>query len=256
MRQKKRSRRKPVAQVRAREFAQWAIQLVKSHGLGLFLMALPFGMGSVWLEQALLRFHPVTIRDMRVIAIVSVYGSSVIGYLANAALASFAFPRAEALVGVESSGVRFHWARLLSLGIVAALAPLGCIAGLAVAVVPGVVIWLSWVLAAPAVAISGKGPFDALRFSARLTWGSRWSLFYCFGVVQALMIGLSCAVAVASGQSAASLLQDAKPLSLSEAVVNGLLESLQVTLFGALCCVAYAKLHGAYQKIGARAGLE
>jgi hypothetical protein len=256
MTQKGKSRRKPVARVRAREFAQLAVQLVKRHGLGLFLMALPFGMASVWVEQAWLRLHPVMIRDMRVVAIVSVYGSSVIGYLANAVLASFAVPRAEALLGVRSSGARFQWVRLLSLGIVAALAPLGCIAGLAVAVVPGVVIWLSWVLAAPAVAVSGKGPFDALRFSARLTWGSRWSLFYCFGFVEALMIGLSCAVAVASGQSAASLLQDAKPLSASEAVVNGLLESLQVALFGALCCVAYAKLYDAYRKMASRADLE
>jgi hypothetical protein len=255
MAKKRQPRKKPVAHVRAREFAHLAVQLVKRRGLGLYLMALPFGMAYVWLEQALLQLQPAMIRDMRVVAIVSVYGSSVIGYLANAVLASFAYAKAENLVGVERSGAPFQWGRLLSLGMVALLAPLGCIAGLAVAVVPGVVIWLSWVLAAPAVAISGKGAFAAIRYSARLTWGSRWALLYCFGFVEVLVIGLSCAVAVASGGSAASLLQDARPLSPGEALVNGLIESLQAALFGALCCVAYARLHGAHQKMAARTDL-
>lgn len=56
------------------------------------------------------------------------------------------------------------------------LLTLGATVGAIMLVVPGIIIFLMWSLASPALVVQGGGVFDALRSSRRLTKGSRWKL--------------------------------------------------------------------------------
>ena len=243
-RQRRRTK-KPIARVHARDLWRGTNGLVRKQGAKLFLMALPFGMASMWLEQAMLKSCPQGTRDLRVVSIASLYGSMVMTYLANAAISTLALPHIEAASVAQSmqSGVGLR--RLGSVLTIAVLAPLGTIAGLAVAVVPGVVAWLSWVVAAPAAAFDGEGPFEAFRHSARLTWGSRRSLFYVFATVQIVTMVVVSTIAIAMGQSVLAPFEDPKPLSPLEAIISGLVETVQIGLCAAICCVAYSRLRSA-----------
>jgi hypothetical protein len=243
------SKRQPIARVRARDLWRGTNGLVRNQGARLFLMALPFGLASVWLDQAILKSYPQGIRDLRVVSIASLYGSMVITYLANAAIAIIALPHIDAAGVAQSTQSGLGLKRLGSVLSIAVLAPLGTISGLAVAVVPGIVAWLSWVIAAPAAAIDGEGPFEAFRHSARLTWGSRRSLFYVYAMVQIMVLVLASTMAVAMGQSVLAPFEDPKPLSPLEAIISGLVETVQIGLCAAICCVAYSKLRLAEKRL-------
>jgi hypothetical protein len=205
-------------------------------------MALPFGMASIWLEQSLLGLSPRIIKDQRAAAILAFYGSVALAYVAYAVIAAVAMPQ---WVRTKQSTVRvlpFGARNLLSVLTIAFVAPLGTIAGLAAAVIPGIVVWVSWVLAAPMAATTGEGPFLAMRRSARLTWGSRRSLFYVFATVQVSVLVLSGLIAAAMGQPVWAPLDDPKPLSALESLLGGLIEALQIAVSGTACCAAYARL--------------
>jgi len=68
---------------------------MKILGASLILLTLPFGMASAWLEQSILTLYPRLIGDSRLVAIVSLYGSMVITYLACAAISTVALPTGE-----------------------------------------------------------------------------------------------------------------------------------------------------------------
>ena len=239
---KRKPSRRPIARLGFGDWLRSTVQLIKQRGLGLLAMALPFAMASVWLEQSIQGCYPNSIRDLRIVVILSTYATGSVSYVASGLICRFALPFVGVPMGARATATAFTWRHLASLLAISLLAPLGFIAGLVVAVVPGIVIWLSWVVAAPIAAIEGKGPIDALRFSARLTWGSRRSLFYGFAAVQVLTLIAILVPAVVTGQGVAALFQDPAPLTPVEALLNGLVESLQVAMSGALCCAAYASL--------------
>ena len=242
---KPRRTRKQFAQVRARELWLGAARLMQTRGASLTLLALPFGMASAWLEQSILGLHPGEIGDSRLAAIVSLYGSMVITYLACAAISTVALPHIE-----ETSHGRWkvdiiRWRRVGPVLTIAAVAPIGTIAGLAAAMVPGIIVWLSWVVAAPTALWKQESALQALLHSARLTWGSRRSLFYVFAMVQFATFIVTAALTFAMGHSLQSLFDDPKPLSSLETTIAGLVETLQIALSATICCVAYAKLTAA-----------
>jgi hypothetical protein len=205
-------------------------------------MALPFGVASLWLEQTMLGLSPRVIKDQRAAAILAFYGTMAIAYVAYAAIARVVLPRWARRTGCPVKVVPFNGKHLVSVLTIAVMAPLGTIAGFAAAVIPGVIVWLSWVVAAPMAATSHEGPFQAMRRSARLTWGSRRSLFYVFAMVQVSVLVLSGLGAAAMGQPVWAPLDDPKPLSALESLIGGLVETLQLAVSGALCCAAYARL--------------
>jgi hypothetical protein len=64
------------------------------------------------------------------------------------------------------------WLLLLAL-----LSALGIGLGLALLLVPGVILYIMWSVAAPALVEEDLGPIDALGRSRRLTKGARWTIF-------------------------------------------------------------------------------
>jgi hypothetical protein len=198
-------------------------------------------MGSLWLEQTALRLFPGVVKDQRAAAILAFYASLLTGYLAYAAITVAVAQQVAAVDAVTPKGA-VHWRRLGSVLVIATIAPLGTMAGLAAAVIPGMIVWLSWVLAVPVAATTDQGPFAAMRLSARMTWGSRRSLFFLFAAVQLATLVLSAMVAVAMGQPIWAALEDSPPVSAFESILGGLVESLQLAVSGAICCAAYLRL--------------
>lgn len=196
---------------------------MKTRGAKVTLLALPFGMASAWLERLIINSHPVERGDSRAAAFISFYGSMVITYLACTAISIIALPYVEEVRPGHSKPRRISWKQVGALLTIATVAPIGTIAGLAAAVIPGIIVWLSWVVAAPAAVWKEQGAFEALRHSARLTWGSRRALFYVFATIQITTFVLGSAITLALGHSVQSIFDDPTPLSPLETMMSGLL---------------------------------
>jgi hypothetical protein len=106
--------------------------------------------------------------------------------------------------------------------------------GLILLVVPGVLLFLRWCVAGPALAIEGKGVFASMKRSAELTKGRRWSLFLLWLIV-ALMFGII-EIALLSlmggfkGMMALAALQNPTPMTLFVAVIASPVIAMVFTL--------------------------
>ena len=110
---------------------------------------------------------------------------------------------------------------------------LGVAVGAILFVVPGIIIFLMWSLASPALVAQGGGVFDVLRSSRRLTKGSRWKLLALWGVMIVPMLVLQMGSASVIGS-------DSETARWSAAVV----ETAVSLLFGMVsaCVIASAYL--------------
>lgn len=54
---------------------------------------------------------------------------------------------------------------------------LGVGLGFVLLIIPGVILWVMWSVAAPVCVVEGEGPLASLSRSARLTKGNRWRIF-------------------------------------------------------------------------------
>ena len=240
--QKPKSTRGPLAEVGARELWRDTGQLFKRRGAQLVLAVLPFGVASIGFEQSILKCYPRCIADLRVVSMASFYVSVLLGYFAVAAVSTIAVPYFGAASRPPPKFVGFRWRQLGAIAAIAGLAPLCTLAGLAVAIVPGIIVWLGWVASVPAATMDGLGPLEAMRQSMRVTWGSRWSLFYVFAVIQCCALVLPLIIAMATGQSLGSVFQEPKPLSLGEALSATLMETAQIALSASICCATFVRL--------------
>ncbi len=213
-------------------------RLTRIHGLRIGVMALPFGMATLWFEQMALRLYPAAIKDQRAAAVLSFYGSLVIASLAYATIVRAVVTNTKNDGAPQPAG----WRCWGSVAVIAILTPLGTMAGLAAALVPGIILWLSWMLAGPVAAVTGSGPFAAMRWSARSTWGSRRSLFCLSAVVHLSTLVISILVALGMGQSVWAPLEETTSFSTLEAITAGLVESLQLAASGVISCSAYQLL--------------
>jgi hypothetical protein len=111
--------------------------------------------------------------------------------------------------------------------------------GLILLVVPGVLLFLRWIMAGPAMIAEGLGVFGAMRRSVELTKGRRWSIFLAY-----LVIGLASALVEAayvvlagglSGMGAMASMRVVTPYSLvMVTLINpgiGILLSTSATVF-------------------------
>ncbi|MFN3473637.1 MAG: hypothetical protein ACK4ZW_06275 [Blastomonas sp.] len=82
---------------------------------------------------------------------------------------------------------------LIGLGIVVAI---GVSIGFVFLIIPGVILYLMWMVAVPVLMVENLGVFDSLSRSAALTKGSRWKLlglivvFFIFSMIIAIPIGV------------------------------------------------------------------
>lgn len=85
---------------------------------------------------------------------------------------------------------------LLPLFALAVLKWVGIMAGLAALIIPGVLIWVMWMVAAPALIAERRGVIGSLRRSANLTRGVRWPVFGLELAVLALSLVITAAINV------------------------------------------------------------
>lgn len=82
---------------------------------------------------------------------------------------------------------------LIGLGIVVAI---GVSIGFVFLIIPGVILYLMWMVAVPVLMVENLGVFESLSRSAALTKGSRWKLlglivvFFIFSMIIAIPIGV------------------------------------------------------------------
>ena len=66
------------------------------------------------------------------------------------------------------------------------LSVLGVLAGCILLVIPGIMLWVRWVISSPVCVIERIGPIASLKRSAQLTDGNRWPLFGLYVFLVAL----------------------------------------------------------------------
>jgi len=82
---------------------------------------------------------------------------------------------------------------LIGLGIVMTI---GLGIGFVLLIIPGIILYLMWMIAVPVVMVENKGVFEALSRSRELTSGSRWKLlgmiivFIVFAIIVAIPFGI------------------------------------------------------------------
>jgi hypothetical protein len=95
--------------------------------------------------------------------------------------------------------------------------------GFILLIVPGVMLFLRWCVAGPALAIEGRGVFSAMKRSAELTKGRRWSLFLLWLIVGLLLAILDVALLAMmggfTGAAALAALQHPTPVLMVVTVV-------------------------------------
>jgi hypothetical protein len=70
---------------------------------------------------------------------------------------------------------------------------LGVGLGFVLLIIPGVILWVMWSVAAPVCVVEGAGPFASLSRSAELTKGNRWRIFgvlFVIGMVNQIVQGI------------------------------------------------------------------
>lgn len=84
--------------------------------------------------------------------------------------------------------------RLAPLAAAGILATIGILAGLALFVIPGLVLLTWWLLIGPAIMVEGTGVADAFRRSRALVAGSSWPVFAIVVLTLLVLVALSLAV--------------------------------------------------------------
>ncbi len=138
----------------------------------------------------------------------------------------------------ESLGaaLRSFWV-LLAVGIVAGLAMM---LGLILLIVPGILIFLIWLVAGPVVVAEGAGVGRALQRSRDLTRNHRWWLlllavvYFVVSWIIGIMIGIAGAAAVG--------FQPETSLNIVNLVIAPLSQAISTLLWGAIISATYVEL--------------
>jgi len=117
----------------------------------------------------------------------------------------------------------------IGVGLVAGIAVM---IGLALLIVPGIILWLRWSVSVPVLVQERQGVLGSMGRSAALTSGSRWSLFGLFLILVIASIAIQWLV----GMVVPTL---GTWLSL---IIAALVQSLLSTLFSTATAVSYAEL--------------
>lgn len=129
---------------------------------------------------------------------------------------------------------------LLGLGILSAIA---IMLGLVLLIVPGVMLWVLWAVAGPALVAERLGPIKAMSRSAALTKGARWKVF----AVQLLLLVFGWIVGAALTSVLMTVYGGLQPMA--QAMSGGLpvtwivLNALVTTVVSAISAIVLASLY-------------
>lgn len=143
---------------------------------------------------------------------------------------------------------------LIGLGV---LLTLGVAFGLLLLIVPGIMLMVAWMVAAPAFIMDRTGVIGAFGRSAQLTRGNRWRIFGLLVILYVAMIVLSLIISTVTGFNAMNPGTDAEairtiqlsPLYLG---LNALNQTLAGMVSAAGVAVLYVELRRAREGMGAQ----
>jgi uncharacterized membrane protein len=132
---------------------------------------------------------------------------------------------------------------------VAFLVALGVWLGLILLIVPGIMLAMRWIVAAPARVMEGPGILKAMGRSAELTRGHRWPIFGLVIIFFLAEIAFSAVVGVFTGVAALTAAAAATTVTLAS-IVNWLVSAI-VTMFSAVGIASiYYELRSSKEGIG------
>ncbi|HET8591760.1 MAG TPA: hypothetical protein VFM01_19130 [Nakamurella sp.] len=138
--------------------------------------------------------------------------------------------------------------RLPSLLLTSVLVGIAISIGLALVVVPGVLIYLAWALAAPAAAMERATPGTALRRSVRLTVGHRSRILGMTLLIGVIAFGID-VVVTSVIQAAAASMTAVAALVLSQAI-SAVLAALTTSWIGAVIALLYIDIRVRAENLG------
>jgi len=114
--------------------------------------------------------------------------------------------------------------------------------GMLLLIVPGVILYLIWSVASPALVAEDIGVFEAFGRSSELTKGNRVKIFGMFFLLGALLIGVSMVLGfflVATG-TLQGLVTGSIPIAYT--LINAIVSTLTTAISGALVATLYVQL--------------
>jgi hypothetical protein len=216
-------------------------------GIAFAFGAVPFGLLSYAMEN----YQPETFGTVGELGGIAAGAASLVVSILLAMISQGALVRATV---AHSEGRKAGFGESAMTGLTAAwrlflvglLSGLGIVAGLIFLVVPGIMLYVIWSVAAPALVEEGLGPVDALERSRDLTRGARWSVFalsLVIFVVYWMFSALSAVIALmwygtsADFSSVTSL--EGSPFYL---VLNTLVQTIASAIWGTVLSSLYIEL--------------
>jgi uncharacterized membrane protein len=130
--------------------------------------------------------------------------------------------------------------------LVGLLSGLGIVVGLVFLIVPGIIFYVIWAVAAPALVEERLGPVEALERSRDLTRGARWTIFalsLVIFVIYWMFSALSAVIALIwSGSTANFTTVAALDGSLFYLVLNTLVQTIASAVWGTILSSLYIEL--------------
>lgn len=236
-----------IGRVFARAFGTIASNPVATLGIAFLFGAMPSllvayaarNMGP----QAYMTFGPVAAIGIGVFsALIAILLAMITqGALVRATVA-FSEGRKSSLGESAMAGLRVA----LPLFLLGVLSAVGIALGLVLLIVPGVVLYVVWSVAAPALVEERLGPFEALGRSRHLTKGARWTVFGLTLVILVAYSMFSALVAALSVMWYGDLIEiaanDLQGMQLSILLINGISGTLTSAVWGVVQTSLYVEL--------------
>ena len=222
--------------------------------LALLLSAIPQGLVAWFRTELIASRAPGTITTTT-----SLFVGGVTSLVAMAGMVIMQAAMAHGVIS-DLNGRKASFAECLQTGLRFALPVLGILAlmilgvglGCILLIVPGVMLFLAWMVAVPAEVVERTGVFGAFSRSAALTRNHRWSLLGLYAIYFILSLILSMAVLALSGgfQAAAQMIAARAPLVLA---VTAVIQVVQTVIASAGTAAIYYELRSIKEGIGPEA---
>ena len=113
--------------------------------------------------------------------------------------------------------------------------------GFLLLIIPGVILWVIWVVSVQALVVERRGILESLRRSVDLTDGARWTIFGLLLVLSAVSMGTVYGIEAITGglESETTLDSLSDPLYLSLSLVN---DTLTTLLYSGVLASLYVEL--------------
>jgi hypothetical protein len=236
-----------IGRVFSRAFGTVAANPATTLGIGFLVGALP----SLLTGHAIRNLRPDDLAIFGPAATISIGLISLLvmislGTVAQGVLVRVTVDFSEGRKASFAESTRAGLAVALPLFLLGTLSAIALALGFVLLVAPGVILYIMWSVAAPALVEERLGPIDALGRSRALTSGARWKIFALMLVVLAsywIVSGIIGAITVVSyGGVGEMLAHAADNPSLGQLATNGIVATIYSTLTGVIQPSLYVEL--------------